>query len=217
MTKHREYELRSYVELFGTRNGFLKAADAGERSLYEPAWRLYFEVLTWHRLGQDLYSKEFLELAYATLDSWRMNIRGAKLLEFNKFQENIRVHKEEFEELRNCRIDAVNPEQCEKAKALFRKLRIMKSGRQLVGKSKLMHFYLPNFIPIIDTANTIRVVRAGRYPADEAIFFSKMLDWCRNLCKDFNLKEDDQPSTPFNQVDLKLPLPKLIDDAIMMK
>ena len=51
-----------------------------------PAIYLYNKLITYHG---DKFNRDFIELVYVTLDAWNMNSRGAKLLEFGKFENSI--------------------------------------------------------------------------------------------------------------------------------
>ena len=55
-----------------------------------PAIYLYNKLITYHG---DKFNRDFIELVYVTLDAWNMNSRGAKLLEFGKFENSILDNK----------------------------------------------------------------------------------------------------------------------------
>jgi len=213
--------LKSHRKLFVSRTNFLQRA--GIRPFvpwdkYYAGNRLYFEILVWHKRRKDIFSREFAELAYATLDSWGMHRRKAKLKKFNDFFKNINKHEDEISQLRNVRIEHLTSEKKELATDLFADFNVMSSSTQLVGASKTLHYYLPNLSPPIDRQYTLRRLRwEGYYPFDETGFYKEMLKWCNTLCKDFNITQKDQRYSEFDHASVAVPIPKIIDDAIMSK
>jgi hypothetical protein len=69
---------------------------------YAPDWHLYQLILTFNK---DKYSDEFIGLVYATLWTWNMNSRRAKLNEFELFKETIMEHKNIMKKLTNKKIE----------------------------------------------------------------------------------------------------------------
>ena len=105
-------------------------------------------------------TKDFLEIAYATLVSWDMNCRRAKMKYFEEFYENIINNKQFFIELSSYRLEKLSKEEineiAEKLSEIYDNLNIMHSGGKLVANSKIMHFLLPRLVMPMDRGNTLK-------------------------------------------------------------
>jgi len=132
---------------------------------------LYNLVLQKHKtkkLSDLLESDEFYKLLYATLDSWNMNSRGAKLKDFEEFVENIKKQKTIFLELEKYNLLKITAEDLNqlidgKIMELYKKISILKSRQTkcdvkdpLVVNSKLFHFILPKLCPPMDREYTMK-------------------------------------------------------------
>ncbi len=143
-----------------------------------------------------------------------MNSRRAKLRKFESFYKQIHKNKQLIQQLRKVKIETATDEDISKAGKLFRNLHLMKSGAKLVGTSKTLHFYLPNFVPPIDRENTLnKSFSNGYYPLDEQKCFEFILHEYKKLCVKFSLRKG-QYRKNFDGW-LSLPIPKIIDDAII--
>lgn len=118
-----------------------------------------------------LKKKEFIELLYATLASWGMHSRGAKMKDFCEFSQSICKNISLFTQLAKYNLEEdlskemLNPKDngiVELLLELFNSLDIMRSRKKankeaskLVANSKLMHFILPNLVMPIDRTHTV--------------------------------------------------------------
>jgi hypothetical protein len=102
----------------------------------------------------------FIELLYATLVSWDMNSRGAKMEYFDAFKQSILGCKARFSELSTHVLDKLSEEEFGNAKRLlsvvYSNLNLMKTSGRLVSNSKVMHFILPDLVMPMDRENTLR-------------------------------------------------------------
>jgi len=118
--------------------------------LYDPGWYLYRLVFNYK--GKK-FSHEFIELVYVTLSAWNMNSRGAKLSEFEIFENSILKNKNlKILNSLNGKANFINNDNIDKEiKYLFYNLVLVDSDKPpLVTFSKAMHFFFPELVVPID-------------------------------------------------------------------
>jgi len=145
----------SYISIFKTNNPFSGPSE-------------YFyihKIISITKKGnyELVFTKEFIEYIYATLASWGMHRmgpenKGAKMNDFDSFQNCILSNKETILKLKDCRLEKVN---IEEIKSELEELylgfwSLMKSNSKLVASSKVMHFLLPHLIPPMDREYTMK-------------------------------------------------------------
>jgi len=118
--------------------------------LYDPGWYLY--RLVFNYIGNK-FSHDFIELVYVTLSAWNMNSRGAKLSDFEIFEnclldnENIKL----LDSLKGKTNLIINEDIINTLKKLFYKLTLVDNDKPpLVTFSKAMHFFFPELVVPID-------------------------------------------------------------------
>ena len=123
---------------------------------------------------RDLLDKKFVELLYATLTSWGMHSRGARMKPFKEFYQSIEGNAELFAGLVDYNLESVFGSENTKEDVvksvlkLFVALDVMeprkrdgkeaksdKVASKLVANSKLMHFVLPHLVMPIDRVHTV--------------------------------------------------------------
>jgi len=169
--------------------------------------------------------EHFIEYVYATLASWgmhRMGPKGSKMRDFKEFRHSILSTKNLFLELKKYSLAALTEENREVfgvLERLFKNLRVMQSGSNLVGNSKVIHHLLPDLVPPIDRQYTIRFFYGNltsKYTppflkGEETDLFLDIVEYFRIICKRLNLMENDYDKTKsFNTS-----IPKVIDNAII--
>jgi len=173
-----------------------------------------------------LEDERFVEYVYATLASWgmhRMGPKGSKMRDFKDFMESILSNKSLFLKLKRHRLDNLTErskrEVFEVLERLFQNLKIMQSGSNLVGNSKVIHHLLPDLIPPIDRQYTMRFfygnLKSKYTPLfrkeEETDLFLDIVGYFGVICKRLDLTEDDYDQTKsFNTS-----IPKVIDNAII--
>lgn len=173
-----------------------------------------------------LEDEHFIEYVYATLASWgmhRMGPTGSKMKDFEVFRKSIVSAKNDFLELKKHELNALTEENKEKVfsglRKLFKDLRVMHSGSNLVGNSKVIHHLLPDLVPPIDRQYTIRFfygdLTSKNTPMyrneEETDLFLEIVDYFRIICKRLKLTINDYDKTKsFNTS-----IPKVIDNAII--
>lgn len=105
-------------------------------------------------LGSDYH----IELLYATLVSWDMNSRGAKMKYFDEFKSSILSVKDKLKLLWRKEITKVGD--IEKViniiSEIYDHLHLMKTNRRFVSNSKALHFILPKLLMPMDGQYTLR-------------------------------------------------------------
>jgi len=162
-----------------------------------------------HDITSFLDNTYFMEILYATLVSWDMNSRGAKMKYLDEFVLNLRSCKDEFKTL-----DSINQELSFQSfpfqvlERTYEKLNLMKSGGRLVSNSKLLHFLFPCILMPMDRQNTLSYFYGN---TNESIH--KYLELVRVQFEiiaqkvDWSHLVDDK----WNQT-----VPKLIDNAVIL-
>lgn len=98
-----------------------------------------------------------IEILYATLVSWDMNSRGAKMKYFDEFKESVLSCLNQFKQLENFE-ENVSTDSIRLMSTLrntYEKLSLMKTGGRLVSNSKLLHFLFPKLCMPMDRMNTL--------------------------------------------------------------
>ena len=151
-----------------------------------------------------------IEILYATLVSWGMNSRRAKMMYFDEFKARILDCLNQFKEIET--FEKSGDIDLTKLKSTLRnackKLKLMESGGKLVSNSKLLHFLFPKLLMPMDGANTLCYLYGNTGESlkkySEIIRFSFEI---MNSPENWNIYLDDKWNTT---------VPKLIDNAIIL-
>ena len=209
MIKNREGKKERIVHTVETRIGEINSLYRSGPSLY-----FYMRISQLRRDTPDIAAlvgnEHNLEMLYATLVSWDMNSRGAKMRYFDGFRDNILACSSlltEFEEA--AKEFSTNQHRLiSRLESLYDKLSVMESGGKLVSNAKLLHFLFPNVLMPMDRSNTLQYFYGNRseswhkYLEIIRLSFEIMVEadrWERYL--------DDR----WNQT-----IPKVIDNAILL-
>jgi len=107
-------------------------------------------------------NERYLEYVYATLVSWgmhRMGAGGSKMLPFNEFKSSVDILKNEISEAQNIDITNITVADWVRLEKIFKGIKIMKTETNIVGNSKVMAHLMPNIVPPIDRAYTLRYLK----------------------------------------------------------
>lgn len=155
-------------------------------------------------------SDRYLELIYATLVSWDMNSRGAKMKYFDKFKMSILKNKKSLLGLSPHQLDRLSSKEfrevervCEK---IYSNMHVMESGGKLVSNSKTMHFMIPDLVMPMDRQNTLKFFFGNTGESKRR--FLRVLERSYNIAKNINLEQ-------FLDEEWNLSKPKVIDNAII--
>ncbi len=153
-----------------------------------------------------------LELLYATLVSWDMNSRGAKMLDFRAFTKRIAGCMTLFEDLEKVGVE-IRATTFEKVRSPLRKiyesLHLMQTGSKLVSNSKFLHFVFPNLLVPMDRTNTLNYIYGNTgESAEKYLELTKLFFQIANASNADVLSEN---STGWNAS-----LAKMIDNAVIL-
>lgn len=157
-------------------------------------------------LGDDYH----IEILYATLVSWDMNSRGAKMKYFDKFKGNILSCLDLFKKIerfeRSGTTDITELESI--LRNTYENLNLMKTGGKLVSNSKLFHFLFPNLLMPMDRANTL-----SYFYGNTGESLNKYIEIIK-----FSLEIINMPENWENYLDdgWNSTVPKMIDNAIIL-
>jgi hypothetical protein len=98
-----------------------------------------------------------IEILYATLVSWDMNSRGAKMKYFDDFRSNIQSCSSELKQIESIeKSNNIDINRLSLAlSSTYNKLELMKTDSKMVSNSKLLHFLFPNLCMPMDRNNTL--------------------------------------------------------------
>jgi len=199
---------------------YIKICDDDYRKV-SPSIVLYREMIKKHNeieLDDLLGENDFFELIYATLISWNMNQRGARLVDFDEFKSSLDSLKNELIEVSEYKIEDFRSNSqnniLPKIECIYEKMSVMKSRSNLVGNSKTLHFLLPRLIMPIDRTFTLNFffgnTEVSHGHRAEFNIFKQVLQYFLDIINRLKLSEKDVNGLGWNTT-----LPKLIDNAII--
>ena len=123
-----------------------------------------------------------IEILYATLVSWDMNSRGAKMKDFEDFKNNLQSNIPAFQAVeaaaraftwvnRNAVVQSLS--------ALYDLLALMQTNGKLVSNSKALHFVFPALCPPMDRTNTLQ--KLYRNTAESKNKFLEILEFTYDI------------------------------------
>lgn len=152
-----------------------------------------------------------LEILYATLVSWDMNSRGAKMKYFDDFKKSLLSAKKELYDVENCAL-TFNANSAKGTliclRQVFSKLNLMETAGRLVSNSKCLHFLFPSVCMPMDRTNTLKYLYGNTNESEnkyiEITQFAFEIMQATNNCHRFL---DDLWNTT---------VPKMIDNSIIL-
>ena len=152
-----------------------------------------------------------IEILYATLVSWGMNSRRAKMKYFDDFKKSIIDRLNQFKEIETFEksgdIDLIKKLGSTLRKA-YENLELMETNARLVSNSKLLHFLFPKLLMPMDGANTLCYLYGN---TGESL--NKYIEIIELSSEIMNIPENWD-----NYLDNKwnITVPKMIDNAIIL-
>lgn len=107
-----------------------------------------------------------LEYVYAALASWgmhRMGPRGAKMVEFDRFEQSLLDLKPQVFDASTLTLDRIREGDWVLIQEIFTRMEVMSSGPITVGNSKVLAHLLPDLVPPIDREYTLHFLRGSKY------------------------------------------------------
>jgi len=211
MIPDRDKKKRAIIHTISTRIKEINKRYRLGPSLY--FYRRITSLRNQHSSIESFLSHEYnLEILYATLVSWDMNSRGAKMKYFDAFKENLILNTPQLCQLEKC-AKAFNPNEepfhilmC--LERTFSKLNLMESGGRLVSNSKCLHFLFPSICMPMDRTNTL-VYFYGNM--SESV--NKYIEICQFV---FELMQSHNNYQQFLDNQWNTTVPKMIDNAIIL-
>jgi hypothetical protein len=151
-----------------------------------------------------------IEILYATLVSWDMNCRGAKMKYFDNFKDNILSCTPEFQQLEEMKqsnqidIDIL----LRLLNSAYNKLDLMKTDSKLVSNSKLLHFLFPTICIPMDRNNTLMYFYNNTGESENK--YLEIIQFSHELIK------NNQNLSDFIDKNWNTSIPKMIDNAIIL-
>lgn len=197
-----------FVESFEYMQNHYRRYDAADYLYEEVSGRIKLEPLK-----SLLKEGKFFKLIYATLHAFNMNQRAAKLVEFNKFIEEIKSQRDKIEDLSNHKLISMNDDEIDSVlgniKEVFFGLKIMEGQSQIVGVSKTLHFLLPDLVMPIDRKYTLNFFYGNnQYNKERSREFITFSEVFKNYCKIIRDLE-------LTRRKFEWPVSKVIDGAII--
>lgn len=152
-----------------------------------------------------------MEMLYATLVSWDMNSRGARMKDFDDFKHNIQSAVAGFRQ-----VEAVSAwftwtnrqEVIRRLSELYDALTLMETNGKLVSNAKTLHFVFPSLCPPMDRTNTLQKLYGNTMESKGK--FVEVLEFSYDV-----LNTIPNPSQYLDQ-EWNASETKLVDNAIIM-
>jgi len=186
--------------------------------VYRSGPDLYFYRRSLYLNGQTEKLRDFLEsdynleILYATLVSWDMNSRGAKMKYFNEFKGNILSLEGQLEKLWKKRIEQIDNFEAilHTVSDVYEGLHVMRTGGKLVSNSKLLHFIFPHLLMPMDRSNTL--VYFYNHTNESKAKYLDLLRWSYDMVKSDGVEWGKYLDDQWNST-----IPKILDNAIILK
>lgn len=131
--------------------------------------------LYFHRLALELRNdndqQRYLDCIYATLASWgmhRMGPGGSKMVDMVLFKDSVTALWPDIKAAGRITYQSINGADWLLLKKIFDGIHIMQSETRLVGNSKVMAHLVPNIIPPIDRAYTLKFLKGNTMIKNDA-------------------------------------------------
>ena len=174
--------------------------------------RLNFLRNHFNNIIQFLNDSYNLEILYATLVSWDMNSRAAKMKYFDDFKYNLLSCYDNFIEIENYqnlnRDYSTSAEIIRLLKKVYDKIAIMKTNNRLVSNSKLLHFLFPTLCIPMDGLNTLNYFY--KYTNESKNKYLEIVDFS------FEIINSIDNWAQYLDNNMNTSAPKLVDNAIIL-
>jgi hypothetical protein len=210
MIPGRENKIESILNTMSTR-----IKEINERYRKGPSLYFYKRITALrkkHSSIESFLSDEYaLEILYATLVSWDMNSRGAKMKYFDDFKKSLRSAKKELcdIEISTSTFNANSPKNiliC--LRQSFSKLNLMETGGRLVSNSKCLHFLFPTVCMPMDRTNTLKYLYGNTNESENK--FIEITDFS------FEIMREADNCHQFVDDLWNTSIPKMIDNSILL-
>ena len=209
MIKERQKKIDEIVNTIQSR-----ISDINIRYRTGPDFYFYKKSIELRRKSQNIEhfinNDQNIEILYATLVSWDMNSRGAKMKYFDDFKKNILSCAPEFQQLeeieRSNQIDIYRLLRL--LNTTYNKLDLMKTNSKLVSNSKLLHFLFPTICMPMDRNNTLMYFYNNTSESENK--YLEIIQFSHELIK------NNQNFSALVDSGWNTSIPKMIDNAILL-
>ena len=183
-----------------------------------PALHFYHRVMDLRRHYPDvslfLASDACIEMLYATLLSWDMNSRRAKMKDYADFKSNLQGNAAGFRTVAAAAASftwASRAPVIQSFSALFDTLELMKTNEKVVSNSKCMHFVFPELCVPVDNSTFEKLY--GTTSKDKGRFL-EVLDFSYDILA--GIQNPQQYLDPPQNLKWNTCVTKLVDNAIIL-
>jgi hypothetical protein len=161
-------------------------------------------------IEQFLINNYNIEILYATLVSWDMNSRGAKMMYYDEFKRCLLDNVDNFKALETIESNVI-VDRCKlitKLGDIYDNLNLMRSGGRLVSNSKMLHFLFPELLLPMDRSNTLYYFY--NHTQESKSKYLEIMDICIEIMHrpvNWTIHLDKNWNTT---------IPKMIDNAIIL-
>lgn len=210
MIPDRDTKYRAITHTISTRIKEINERYRSGPSLY--FYRRITGLRNQHSSIESFLSDDYnLEILYATLVSWDMNSRGAKMKYFDDFKENLISNARQLYELEKCAM-AFSPNDIFSTliclRKTFSKLNLMETDSRLVSNSKCLHFFFPSLCMPMDRTNTLSYLYGNTGESE-----NKYIEICQFA---FEIMQSSNNYQQFLDNQWNTTIPKMIDNAIIL-
>lgn len=175
-------------------------------------YRRLVELRKKNHIVSDFISDNYnVEILYATLVSWDMNSRGAKLKYFDEFKRALVSCLPQLEAIERALQHfslAESYKMMEILETAYTNLHLMETSGRLVSNSKCLHFLFPSLLMPIDKTNTLDYLYGNNYESVKR--YLEIIEFSFEIMRS-PIKFEGYLDDLWNQS-----VPKMIDNAIIL-
>jgi hypothetical protein len=210
LIRNRSVKIETIINTITSRIGEFNSLYRGGPSLY-----FYKRITALRRqhgkISSFISEDSNLEILYATLVSWDMNSRGAKLKYFDAFRESILSCLPECEAIEE-KEKVFRPEDTDDMlrllKDVFIRMRLMETAGKLVSNAKCLHFLFPSLFMPMDRTNTLQYLFGNTTESEDRYLAAIKLSF---EVMQAPVRYEDYLDDAWNPT-----IPKMIDNAIIL-
>jgi len=194
---------------------------------------LLYDMIVSHRTTMQIFGRydaaadvlrdeEFFQSLYETLGTWGLNRRGASLVDIDEMKRSFIEQEPRIRELQRLQIDTLPSDQVTDVSSglwqIIDNVRVGEQQTKIVVGSKALHHVLPNLVPPVDRAHTLKFFdykQTQLPPVEQRLWGEVYPYFCEiaSACADSIQKRvDEAPGTGY---DMNTSKTKVIDNAII--
>jgi hypothetical protein len=207
MIKDRQQKINDIVSVIKTRISNINAHYGKDAGLY--FYTRVFELRTKSCNIESFLNNEYhIEILYATLASWGMNSRGAKMKYFDDFRRNLSFCLTQFNQIERFEKEKNYEQIYLNLSKAYKNLNLMRTRNKLVSNSKTLHFLFPNLCVPMDCIHTLKYFFGNTGESE-----NKFLEIVHLT---FEIITSDGDLSSYIDNGWNKTIPKIIDNAIIL-